>query len=65
MGLNPVMERTPGATVIFVEKGDQGAKPMLLVPSLLGMVLVIASDLLGNPRMSEINAIFESMRAAP
>jgi hypothetical protein len=64
LGLNPVMERTPAATVIFVEKGDQGAKPMLLVPSLLGIALVIGSDLLGSPRMSEINAIFKSMKAS-
>lgn len=64
LGLNPVMERTPGGTVIFIEKADQGAKPMLLVPSLLGMVLVIGSDLLGSPRMSDINAIFKSMKAA-
>ena len=63
LGLNPVMDRTPAATVAFVEKGDQGAKSMLLVPNLLAIALVIGSDLLGSPRMSEINAIFESMKA--
>jgi hypothetical protein len=64
LGLNPVIDRTPTASVAFIEKGDQGAKSMVLVPNLLAIALVIGSDLLGRPRMSEINAVFEAMKAS-
>jgi Family of unknown function (DUF5677) len=62
LGLNFVAERTESATVVFVEKGDQGTKALSLVPSLLGFVFVISSDLLGIPRIEDVNRVFEVMK---